>query len=641
MAPQASHIGLAIPVVDLSCFEPIASIRAVALGLRFSTLGTTSSELSMFPRRPSCLDSACSVPGRARFSGILSALGFGHLGFLSLPRGFVQKELSLLVLSFASFGLMLPLQSSMDLGSIPLISGLGCLELSFFMPDASRFALSLSVRSSACSDAYMLAFDFAELDSCSSLQRRSCPGSLFSTCAKCSESLSLVLDMACTGAFLSAQGSARCATSLSVVDFANVGRQTSFKALAKVGLDLFVGSSSLAPTIFALDSASLGPPSATQSSSQIESQTLAKGVATFESSLSLRSFARLEFSLLVPAVSVKAFVMFVLESATLDFPLPLKSFQCCGRISVHDIARFGFPLLSRSPSQTSLVLFVLGFLWPEILLLIADVCLDFSLPSQSFTQTGPFPSVLHLGHLGIPLSVRFCRLELFMLIGGLRCLGCGLGKSLLVSDLGHLEVLLPLKCCGLCASVPVLSFVQSDLVMAPKNVLHLDATSTLCRSTRVEEVLSAPASGTFGSSLLLQAPPRLNVPASLFGMSYQYSLLFPQMSSHLGPFLLLMKPHHSEPILLVPDCCSLGAFVLMKSFSKLGSFLDLSGVVAIEYLALLSLRDCASFGLSIFVRSFVKPGIPLSVSDFTRSGLPLALRSSRSLGSTTSSCGYS
>eukprot|EP00435_Cladocopium_sp_Y103_P030460 s3069_g7.t1 len=632
-------MGLAIPVLDLACFELMASIRAVALGSRFSTLGRTGSELSMFPRRPSYLDSAFSVPGRARFSGTLSALGFGHLGLPSLLQGFVQKELSLLVLSFASFGLMLPLQSSIGLGSIFLTPGLGCLELSFFVPDASRFALSLSVRSSACSDAFTLAFDFAELDSCSSLQSRSCPGSLFSSANGRAEILSLVLDMAFVGAVLLAQASARCGSSLSVLDFANVGRLTSFKALPKVGLDLFVGSSSLAPTIFALDFASLGPPAPMQSSSQIESQTLAKGVATFESPLSLRSFAHLEFLLPVPAVSVKAFVVLVLESASLDFPLPLRSFQCCGRISVHDIAKFGFPLLSRSPSQTSLILFVLGFLWPEILLFVTDVCLDLSLPSQSFTQTDPFLSVLHHGQLGIPLSVRLGRLELSMLIGGLGCFG-GLGKSLLVSDLGHLEVLLPLKCCGQVAPVPVLSFVQSDLVMAPKNCLHLDAISTVCRIARVEEFSSAPAAGTFGSILLLKAPSRFSVPASLCGMSYQYSLLFLRMSSQLGPCLLLMKSHRSEPILLVPDCCLLGSFVSMKSFAKLGSFLDLSGVVAIEYLALLSVRDCASFGFSIFVRSFVKPGIPLSVSDFTHSALPLALRSS-GLGSTTSSCGYS
>ena len=79
----------------------------------------------------------------------------------------------------------------------------------------------------------------------------------------------------------------------------------------------------------------------------------------------------------------------------------------------------------------------------------------------------------------------------------------------------------------------------------------------------------------------------------------------------------------------------------MKSFARLGSFLDLSGVVAIEYLASLPVRDCASFGPSMPVRSFTKLGVPLFVSDFAHPAMPLPLKNPAALGSTTPLCGFS
>ena len=231
-----------------------------------------------------------------------------------------------------------------------------------------------------------------------------------------------------------------------------------------------------------------------------------------------------------------------------------------------------------------------------------------------------------------------CRLDLSMLIGGLFCLG----TSLPITDCVQFEVFLLLRHAKRqAASMPALDVARSDLTLTPRCHFRLEAILSACRSAALEETLPALDIGNFGSSLPLRAPSQLNLFLSASGMHYHCSSLFSHSSSHLGFLLLLMKLARSEPFLSVFDCCLMGPSMFVKGFAKLGSFLDLSGVVAIEYLALLSVSDCTSFGVLTFIHSFTRVGLAALTSDFAHFGSFSAPQTPGWAGSFTSLCGYS
>ena len=404
------------------------------------------------------------------------------------------------MLCLASSGLTLLLQSSIGLGFMFLLSGLSCCESSFLVPDASTPALSLSVRSSAWSDVSLAAFDFAELGLCSLLRSHSCSGSLLPASTWCVESLPSVLNLASPGAILLPRSSGCVGSSFPVLDPADVDASASFRAKSNIGLKLFAVSARLGSTILTPSSVSLGPPLPMQSSNRTESQTSVTSAATLGSSLSLRSFARIGLLLFVPAVSVKAFALFVLKFTTLEPLLSVQSFRCCGVMPVADMVKFGFPLLSRSLMQTSLVMLIFGLVWLGISLSTVDSSFDLIMFSRGFAQMSPVLPVVYLAPPGVPLSMHACRLALF-----LSTAGRGLGKSVVVSDFGHLEVLLLLRSFSHISSLLVLSFAHSDPITPSKTNLCLGESWAVCRVLRVGAVLSAPAVSSFGSAVLLQA----------------------------------------------------------------------------------------------------------------------------------------
>ncbi len=229
-----------------------------------------------------------------------------------------------------------------------------------------------------------------------------------------------------------------------------------------------------------------------------------------------------------------------------------------------------------------------------------------------------------------------CRLDLSMLIGGLR-----LGTSLSITDFVQFEVFLLLRHSSQAAFMPALNVARSDLTLTPRHHFRSEATVSACRSAALEETLPALDIGNFGSSLPLRAPSQLNLFLSASGMHYHCSSLFSHSTSHLGFLLPIMNLARSEPFLPVFDCCLMGPSMFVKGFAQLGSFLELSGVVAIEYLALLSVSDCTSFGVLTLIHSFTRLGLPALTSDFSHLGSFSAPQTPGWAGSITSLCGYS
>lgn len=617
----------------------------------------------LFLRSSACPDSLMSPFNFVEFSS-------------ALPLHTMSRSGPVVPISGKQMASLLPVSDNMDLESSLSIQSFFCLGLSLLVLDFTKSDPSAFLKSSSCSELFVLLTGLARADLCFSLS---------------------VLDAGRLGLLMLLQSMAQLESALLVLDLLHLGFSTSARSMTCAGFVLptsGIARVDLVSTLLVVDHTQLGSLPFLQSFGRSDLLTLSPDVTGLDPAILLQSLVHSAFTTSVFSCTAMGFSLLLLDMALVDLfmslqspsrldssfsvldvgflgpPLPLQSFARCGLtpfvvgltcadfvflLFVLEDCSLGPPLPVQSPIWSDFVVSAPDFLHSDSALFLRSLCqtelpvsayksalmgfpifllgeahLESLFFAQSFSHLGVFTSIFDSASLGFVSSMRsFVRPDFAAsLLGPSRL---GLVFPMLVMDMNQLDLVLLFKSFTHVDSlIPVFDFSEVDFLLPLRSLAQMGLTSLVLLVSHIDSVFSLLVTDMLPLESLMSSHSfgQVELLLLVFDMTKAGSTLLLQSPARLDLTLFVLGPSRLGPVfeLSVVDSSSLESTSFARPFLCSGEFLFPFNFAQLEFFLLP--RACSHLDAAMLASSFTRLDAAMFLPDTSQAGLLVSSKSS-------------